>query len=119
MHPRIIRACFSLSLGLFFGSVFNTLSTASAVLGFVSIIFILGAIFIGQLRQISGNGPVLVIAMLLPTYYLADGVVNGSQNLGTWSAHVFDIGIILLSMVILLAISGWSLRRQSAVLAVT
>jgi ABC-2 type transport system permease protein len=38
----VIGACFSLSLGLFFGSIFNTVSSAGAVSGIVSIISILG-----------------------------------------------------------------------------
>ena len=113
----VIGARFSLSLGLFFGSVFSTVSAAGAVAGIVAVIYIVGGMFVGQLCQTLGNGPVLQIARLLPTYYLADGVVNASQNLGSWGSHLFDIGVILGSTIILLVVSAWALRRQSAVLA--
>jgi hypothetical protein len=67
----MIGAGFSLSLGLFFGSVFNTASAAGTAAGFVAIVYILGGLFV----------------------------------------------VILVSTLVLLAISAWELRRQSAVLA--
>jgi ABC-2 type transport system permease protein len=114
----LIGACFSLSLGLFSGSVFNTASAAGTVAGFVAIVYILGGLFVGQLGQILGGGLVGQIARLLPTYYLAEGVVNASQNLGSWGSNLLDIGVILGSTLVLLAISAWELRRQSAVAAI-
>jgi ABC-2 type transport system permease protein len=75
-------------------------------------------IFVDQWGELLGNGPVLQIARFLPTYYLADGMFNASQNLGSLGSNLLDIGIILGYTVVLLAISGWTLRRQSAVLAV-
>jgi hypothetical protein len=74
--------------------------------------------FVGQWGELLGNGPVLQIASFIPTYYLADVMFNASQNLGSLGSNLLDIGIILGSMAIFLAISGWTLRRQSAVLAV-
>lgn len=114
----ILGACFSLSSGLLFGSLFNTVQAAGTVSGLVSFVFILSGIFVGQLGELLGNGPVLQIARFIPTYYLADGVVNASQNLGTLGSNLLDIGIILDSTVLFLAISSWALRRQSTVLAV-
>jgi hypothetical protein len=108
-----IGACSSLSLGLFLGSIFNTSSSAVAVSVLVSIIFILGGIFVDRLGQILGYRPILTIAILLPSDYLADGVVNASQNLGTLSNHLVVIINILGSSLVLLAISGWILKRQS------
>jgi ABC-type multidrug transport system permease subunit len=60
----------------------------------------------------------LQLAKILPTYYLAEGVLNATQNLGSWSSNLLDIGVLLVSTVVLLAISTWALRRQSAVLAI-
>jgi hypothetical protein len=57
------------------------------------------------------------IVRLIPTYYLADGVANASQNLGSAGSHLVDIGVLVGSSIVLLAISAWALRRQSAVLA--
>ncbi|MGE5250664.1 MAG: ABC transporter permease [Bacteroidota bacterium] len=113
----ILGACFSLSLGLFFGSVFNTTGAAGTVAGLVSMIYIIGGIFVGELGQILASGPVLGIARLLPTYYLAEGVLNASQNLEDWGSHVLDITVILGSTLVLLGMAAWALRRQSAKLA--
>lgn len=114
----ILGACFSLSLGLLFGSLFNTVQAAGTVSGFVSFVFILGGIFVGQLGELLGNGPVLQIAKFIPTYYLADGVVNASQNIGSLGSNLLDVGIIIGTTIVFLSISVWVLRRQSAVLAV-
>jgi hypothetical protein len=67
--------------------------------------------------ELLGNGLVLKIARILPTYYLADGIVNASQNLGSPGSKLLVIDIILGSTVIFLEFSAWALRRQSAVLA--
>jgi ABC-2 type transport system permease protein len=114
----LFAACFSLSLGLMFGSLFSTATAAGAVAGMVSIVYIIGGIFVGPLGQMLGNSPVLQLAKILPTYYLAEGVLNATQNLGSWSSNLLDIGVLLVSTVVLLAISTWALRRQSAVLAI-
>jgi ABC-2 type transport system permease protein len=114
----LIGACFSLSLGLFFGSVFNTASAAGTMAGIVAIVYIIGGLFVGQLGQIVGNGLILQIARLLPTYYLAEGVANATQNLGSLGSNLIDTGVILVSTLVLFAISAWELRRQSAVAAI-
>lgn len=114
----LLGACLSLSLGLLFGSLFNSVQSAGTVAGLVSIIYIVSGIFVGPLGELLGNGPVLQIARFIPTYYLADGITNASQNLGSLGSNLLDIGIILVSTVVFLAISAWALCRQSAVLAV-
>lgn len=114
----LVGACFSLALGLFFGSVFNSTASAGSVGGIAAIVFILGGLFVGQLGQLLGTGIISQLVRLLPTYYLADGVVNAAQNLGSISTHLLDFGVVLGSTVVLLGIAGWALRRQSAVLAI-
>lgn len=114
----VLGAVFSLSLGLLFGSVFTTSSSASAAVGFVTLIFILGGLFVGQLGELLGRGPIAIIARLLPTYYLADGVMNAIQKSGTVLINLIDIGIVVGSAVILLTISAWALRRQVQELAI-
>jgi len=63
------------------------------------------------------SGPVAKIARLLPTYYIAEGASNASQNLGSVGSNLLDIGVVLGSTIVLLALSAWALCRQSAVLA--
>jgi ABC-2 type transport system permease protein len=112
-----LGACFSLSSGLLFGSLFSSVQSAGTVSGLVSFVFIISGIFVGQLGELLSKGPVLQIVRFIPTYYLADGVVNASQNLGTLGSNLLDIGIILGRTVVFLAISAWALRRQASVLA--
>jgi hypothetical protein len=72
----------------------------------------------GPLGQVLGNGPVLQIVKIVPTYYLVHGEVNAIQNLGTWSTHAVDISVILGIKHALLADSVRVLQRQPAVFAV-
>jgi ABC-2 type transport system permease protein len=113
----LLGACFSLALGLLFGSVFNTVSAATAASGPVIIIYILAGIFVGRLGQMLSNSPAFWIAKLLPTYYIAEGVYNASQKVGSFSSNMLDIGVVLGSTIVLLVASVWVLRRQSAVAA--
>jgi ABC-2 type transport system permease protein len=103
----ILGACFSLSIGLLFGSLINSIQSANTVSGLVAFVFIISGVFVGQLGERLGNCPVLSTIRIIPTYYLADGIVNASQNLGTLGSNMLDIGIVLVSTVVFLAISTW------------
>jgi ABC-2 type transport system permease protein len=113
-----VGACFSFSTGLLFGSLLNSMPSANTLSGFIAILFTMDGIFVGQLGELLGNSLVLKIVRFIPTYYLADGVINASQNIGTPGGNLLDIGILLVSMLIFLALATWALRRQSAVLAI-
>jgi ABC-2 type transport system permease protein len=113
----LLGSCFSLALGLLFGGIFSTASTAGAVNGIVSFIFIIPGIFIGYLGQMLGNGLATQAMKILPTYYLADGAYNAMQGQGSLSSNLIDIGILLGSTLVLLAITVWVLRRQASVAA--
>jgi ABC-2 type transport system permease protein len=64
-----------------------------------------------------GNNPIIQIMKVFPTYYIADGAYNAMQNQGTLSAHLLDLGIVLGSTLMLIAVTAWILRRQSSVAA--
>jgi ABC-2 type transport system permease protein len=113
----VLGGFFSVALGLLIGAAFSTVSAAAAVEGPVMLIYILAGLFVGPLGQLLSSSPVTRIARLLPTYYIADGVSNASQNLGSVGSNLLDIGVILGSTMVLLSISTWVLRRQSAVAA--
>jgi ABC-2 type transport system permease protein len=113
----LVGACFSLSTGLLLGSLINSMQSANTLSGFIAIIFTMGGIFVGQLGELLGNSPVLKIVRFIPTYYLADGVINASQSIGTLGGNLLNISILLAGTVVFLAFSIWALHRQSAVLA--
>jgi ABC-2 type transport system permease protein len=111
----LLGACFSLALGLLLGAAFQTSSSAGAAGGIVSTIFIIAGIFVGPLGQLLSSSPVVHIVRLLPTYYVAEGAFNAAANEGSVGSNALDIGVILASTLVLLVISAWILRRQSAV----
>ena len=112
-----LGGCFSLALGLLLGTVFNTTGAAGAVQGPVMMVFIIAGIFVGPLGEIIGTSPVARFARLIPTYYIAEGISNASQSLGTIGGHLLDIGVIAACTIALAAASTWILRRQAAVAA--
>ncbi len=86
---------FSLSLGFLYGSLFNSIQSVRPASVFILIIIILGGIFVGQLGQLLGAWLVHRTARIIPTYYLADGVINASQNLGSVSRNMLAISILI------------------------
>lgn len=114
----VLGAVLSLSSGLLFGSLFNSVQSAGTVSGLVAFVYIISGIFVGQLGELMGKSPALQVAKIIPTYYLAEGVVNAIQNRGSLGSNLLDIGVILGCSVIFLAISAWALRRQSTILAI-
>jgi ABC-2 type transport system permease protein len=110
----LLGGCFSLALGLLFGAAFDSVSAASAAGGPVMIVTILAGLFVGPLGQILNRSPVSLVARVLPMYYIAEGVLNASQSQGSLGTNVLDIGVIVASTLILLAVSAGVLRRQFA-----
>ncbi len=53
----------------------------------------------------------------LPTYYMADGLLNALQNQGTPGGILLDLGVTLGCMLVSLGISVWLLYRQAVVTA--
>jgi ABC-2 type transport system permease protein len=113
----LLGSCFSLALGLLFGGIFSTASTAGAVGGMLTFIYIIPAIFTGPLASLMGSSPVAQIVKVLPTYYMADGAYNAMQSQGSFNSNLLDISVILGSALVLVLITAWVLRRQSSVAA--
>ncbi len=113
----LLGSCFSVSLGLLAGSLFQTTTTAGMFSGITSIIYLVPIFFVGLFYQILGDTPFTPFVKVLPTYYIADGVTKALQNSATVSNVWADVGIVIVSIVLLLALATWGLRRQAAVAA--
>ena len=114
----LLGSCFSVSLGLLAGSLFQTTTTAGMFSGTVSsFIYIVPIFFVGFISQIVGNTPFTPLIKVLPTYYIADGVTKALQNSATWSNLLLDVSVVIASILLLLAVATWGLRRQAAVAA--
>ena len=113
----LLGSCFSVSLGLLAGSLFQTTSTAGMFSGITSVIYIVPIFFVGLFYQILGDTPFTPLIKVLPTYYIADGVTKALQNSATWSNLSLDVSVVIASILLLLAFATWGLRRQAAVAA--
>lgn len=113
----LLGSCFSVSLGLLAGSLFQTTSTAGMFSGITSMIYIAPIFFVGLFYQLLGDTPFTPFIKVLPTYYLADGVTKALESVATWSNLWVDVSVVVGSIVLLLAIATWGLRRQAAVAA--
>lgn len=110
-------ACFSLALGLLFGSIFQTAGAAGGVVGMVSILYVIPGIFVGPLLQASQGNVAAQLIKVLPTYYIADGIYNALISKTVFSDALLDAIVILGCAVIFLVASVWVLRRQASVVA--
>lgn len=113
----LLGSCLSLAIGLLLGGTLQTASTAGAIGGMLSLIYVVPAVFSGPLGALFGNNPVIQLMKIFPTYYIADGAYNAMQSQGTISGHLLDLGVILGTTLVLLALTIWVLRRQSSVAA--
>ncbi|HLZ60823.1 MAG TPA: ABC transporter permease [Ktedonosporobacter sp.] len=110
----VLGACLGLALGLLFGVIFQTASAANLASGLSVFIFILPAVIIPLAPFIAGN-IILDLVKVLPTYYLADGVNNAIQHVGSFTSNLLDGGVILATTLVLLLVTVWILRRQTSV----
>lgn len=113
----LLISCFGLALSLLAGSVFNTTSGVGGFLGIVSLLFVIPAVFAGPLGSLLGNNLLLSVLHLIPTYYIADGLLNALQNEGTIGSVFLDLGVTIAGILVCLSIAVWLLHRQTAVTA--
>ncbi len=113
----LLITCFGLALSLLAGSIFHTTSGVGGFLGIVSLLFVIPAVFAGPLGTLFGNNLLLGALHVLPTYYMADGLLNALQNKGTIGSAFLDLGVTISWTVVCLGIAVWSLHHQTAVAA--
>jgi ABC-2 type transport system permease protein len=113
----LLITCFGLALSLLAGAVFRTTSGVGGFLGVVSLLFVIPVVFVGPLGALLGNNLLLRGLHFLPTYYMADGLLNALQNQGTPGGMLLDLGVTLGCMLVCLGISVWLLYRQAVVTA--
>jgi ABC-2 type transport system permease protein len=113
----LLITCFGLALSLLAGSIFHTTSGVGGFLGVVSLLFVLPAVFAGPLGTLFGNNLLLGVLQVLPTYYMAEGLLNALQNQGTIGSAFLDLGVTVGWTTVCLAAAVWLLHRQTRVTA--
>lgn len=111
----MLGACFSVMLGLLLGSLFQTTSSAGAAAGMLSLIYIIPIFFVGSFGQLFGGNPFTSMVKVLPTYYIADGVINALESQSTPGGILLDVGVVAGCIVLLFLVASWFLRRQAVV----
>lgn len=113
----LVGSCFALSLGLVAGSVFQSSGGVGGFVGIMSLVFFLPALFVGPLGTLIANNPIGSIIKVIPTYYIADGIVRALQNQGPNEGVLFDLALTIACTSVFFVASAWLLRRQAAVVA--
>ncbi len=113
----LLITCFGLALSLLAGSIFHTTSGVGGFLGIVSLLFVIPAVFAGPLGAFFVNALLLGVLHVLPTYYMAGGLLDALQNQGTIGSALLDISVTLGWTVACLSAAVLLLHRQTAVTA--
>lgn len=108
---------FGHALSLLAGSIFHTTSGLGGFLGIVSLLFVLPAVFASALGTFFGTSLIQGALHLLPTYYMADGLLNALQSRGTIASVVLDLSVTIVGMLVCLIAAVWILHRQTAITA--
>jgi ABC-2 type transport system permease protein len=113
----LLGSCFSVSLGLIAGSLFQTTNASGAFAGSVSFLYIIPIFFVGPFAQLLGSNPFTQIVKVLPTYYIADGAVSAITNSVNAGGILLDIIVVAACIVALVMIAAWLLRRQASIVS--
>jgi ABC-2 type transport system permease protein len=113
----LLVTCFGLVLSLLAGSIFHTTSGLGAFLSVVSLLFVIPTVFASPLGTLFGNSLLLEALHLLPTYYMAVGLMDALQNQGTIGSALLDLAVTVVWTVACLVAAILLLHRQTAVTA--
>lgn len=113
----VLGALFGGAIGLLLGSIFKTQSATGALAGMISFLFLIPAFFVGPFGQVLQGNPVADVMKAVPTYYLAEGIINALQSQSSAGTLTLDVGIVGGCIVLLFGGALWALRRQAAVVS--
>lgn len=111
----LIGSAFGLVVGLLFGSICQTNGNVGVFVGIISLAYSLPSLVLGPLYAILQGSPFEQAIKVLPTYYMADGILKAMMNKATLSNILLDIVILVGATVMLFLAAIWTLNRQSAV----
>lgn len=113
----LLTTCFGLTLSLLAGSIFRTMSGVGGFLGIVNLLFVIPVVFVGPLGTLFGSNLLFSGLQLLPTYYMASGLLDALQNQGTIGSALLNLGVTVGWTVACLSAAVLLLHRQTAVTA--
>jgi ABC-2 type transport system permease protein len=111
----LLGSCFGLVLGLFAGSLLQTNGTVGTFVGIISLVYTLPSLVLGPLYPVVQGSLFEQSIRILPTYYIADGLLKALQGQASWGNTALDGALVAGCAFLLSCASIWSLRRQAAV----
>ena len=111
----LIGSAFGLVLGLLFGSICKTNGNVGVFVGIVGLAYSLPSLVLGPLYVIVQGSPFEQAMRVLPTYYMADGILKAMMNQAVPDNVLLDIVVLVGGTVVLFFAAIWTLNRQSAV----
>lgn len=112
-----LGACFSVALGLLIGSLLKTSASTGLITGLIALVYFFPAFLVGPFARFFIGSPLLWIVRLVPTSYLADGLLAGLQQQATVGEVALDSSVVLGTTLALFGAAVWVLRRQARVVA--
>jgi ABC-2 type transport system permease protein len=113
----LLSSLFGLALSLLAGSIFHTTSGLGGFLGIVSLLFIIPTVFASPLGAYFANASLIALLHLLPTYYMASGLLDALQGQSQVGSTLLDIAIIVSWAAALLIGAILLLHRQTRITA--
>lgn len=113
----LLGSALSSMLGLLVGSLLRTMSASGALTGLVALVYLVPGLFAGPLEAAFRASPLVQALEVLPTHYLAQGLLDALQNQGTLGGLLLDASILLFCTLGPFALAVWVLRRQASVLS--
>ena len=110
----LLGSSFGLVVGLFFGNISQTNGNIGVFVGVVSVAYTLPSLVLGPLYVILQGSPLEQATKVLPTYYMADGILKAMQNQASPDNVSLDIVILAGCTVIFFCAAIWTLRHKSA-----
>ncbi|HLL79358.1 MAG TPA: ABC transporter permease, partial [Ktedonobacteraceae bacterium] len=114
----LLGSFLSVAVGLLVGSIVNTTSAAGAFSGVISFLYILPLFFVGPFAQLLGSNTFTQLMKVVPTYYVGDGTANAVLNSSTLGSVLLDVGVIVGTVIVLVLLASWMLRRQASMVSV-
>jgi ABC-2 type transport system permease protein len=111
----LLGCCLTVAMGLLVGSIFRSVHVGGPFTGIIALLFLLPAFFAGPLGKIVAGSLLQQCIRLLPTYYLADGLLAALQDQATLQQVVTDGVVALGTALAFFAAAVWVLRRQTTV----
>lgn len=111
----LVGACLTVAMGLLVGSVFRSIHVGGPFTGMIALLFLIPAFFAGPFGRMFDGGLLQQVMRILPTYYLADGLLAALQDQATLQQVIADGVVALCTALAFFAASVWVLRRQTTV----